>query len=328
MMDLKNLGERKIIELLTKRFDVMPNSKLQFTDDVSTIELGGGKLAILNVDMLVQSTDILPGMSYRQVARKAVVMTVSDFASKGVQPLGILTSLGLPSTMRKKDIEEIAYGLNAGAREYGSYVIGGDTNESKELIIDCMCFGITNEKHLMKRSGAKPGDILAVTGLFGDTTSAMKILLDDEKAPPELMNNLLEKVYLPQARLKEGLALAEVGAVTSSIDSSDGLAHSLRELSISSGVGFEIDVLPGSPSTLAFSSISGLEESQLIFYGGEEYEIVFTVPPKKWKKVEGAITSIGGKLIKIGKVNSSRNIIFKDKGKRRILGSSGWEHFQ
>ena len=118
-------------------------------------------------------------MSLWQAARKAIVMNVSDFASKGAQPTAALVALGLPREFMRKDIEEIARGLNAGAREYGAYVIGGDTGEASDLIISISLFGTAEKQALMLRNGAKPGDILAVTGFFGKSAAGLRLLKDN-----------------------------------------------------------------------------------------------------------------------------------------------------
>ena len=104
--------------------------------------------------MLVGKTDVPKNMSLWQAARKALVMNISDFASKGVQPQAALVALGLPRGLMQKDIEEIARGLNTGAREYGAYIIGGDTGEASDLIISVSLYGTAEKKALMLRNGA------------------------------------------------------------------------------------------------------------------------------------------------------------------------------
>ena len=114
------LGEREIIKIIQNHLDTMPKMPIQFGDDVSAYDLENGKLAVLKTDMLVGLTDVPPDMSLWQAARKAVVMNISDFAAKGVKPLTLLVSLGLPANISREEIEEIGKGLNAGAREYGA----------------------------------------------------------------------------------------------------------------------------------------------------------------------------------------------------------------
>jgi thiamine-monophosphate kinase len=306
----------------------MPNMPVPFGDDVSAIDIGNEKLAIIKTDMLVGKTDVPPGMTLQQAARKAVVMNISDLAAKGVQPLAILASIGVPRDLTAKDIEKIGKGLNEGAREYNAYVLGGDTNEASDLIISCTAFGICEKRHLMRRSGAKPGDIVAVTGLFGKASSGLKILLEHLFAPPKLRKELVRAVYVPHARLKEGLALAQTQAATASIDSSDGLAWSLHELSVSSNVGFLIDNLPVASEAKQFAKIHSLDPAELSLYGGEEYELLVTIKLRLWEKAKKAIEHVGASIIKIGVVTKEKKLLLKAEGKKVLIEARGWEHFK
>jgi len=180
----------------------------------------------------------------------------------------------------------------------------------------------------MRRSDAKPGDIVAVTGLLGKTSSGLKILLEGLAAPPKLREELVRAVYVPHARLKEGLALARTQAVTASIDSSDGLAWSLHELSVASNVGFLIDNLPVASEAKQFAKIHRLDPAELSLYGGEEYELLVTIKPRLWEKVEKAVEHVGGSLIKIGVVTKEKNLLLKAEGKTVPIEARGWEHFK
>jgi thiamine-monophosphate kinase len=324
----EELGERKIIKLILDCLDQMPNMPVPFGDDVSAIDIGNEKLAVIKTDMLVGKTDVPPGMTLQQAARKTVVMNISDLAAKGVQPLAILASIGVPRNLTIKDIQKIGKGLNEGAREYNTYVLGGDTNEASDLIINCLAFGICEKRHLIRRSGAKPGDIVAVTGLFGKTSSGLKILLEGFSAPPKLRKELVNAVYVPHTRLKEGLALAQTQAVTASIDSSDGLAWSLYELSVASNVGFLIDNLPVASETKQFAKIHRLDPTELSLYGGEEYELLVTIKPRLWNKAKKAVEHVEGSLIKIGVVTKEKKLLLKAEGKKVSIEARGWEHFK
>jgi len=328
MKTYKKLGERKIIEVIQSCLDIMPKMPIPFGDDVSAYDVGNGNLAVLKTDMLVDKTDVPPGMSLWQAARKAVVMNVSDFAAKGVKPLIMLVSLGLPRKLTRKDIEEIGEGLNAGARGYNAYIIGGDTNEASDLLISLSLFGIAKKNMLMLRSGAKPGDLVAVTGFFGKTSAGLKILIDGFKAPQKIRKTLVESVLMPHARLKEGLALSRTRAITASIDSSDGLAWSLHEIAKASNVGFLINRIPTAKEVERFATINELDQLELTLYGGEEYELVLTVKPRLWKKAEKAVEKVGGKLLPMGKVTAEKLVLLEIDGKRRVIEPRGWEHFK
>lgn len=306
----------------------MPEMPIPFGDDVSACDLGNGNLAVLKTDMLVGKTDVPMQMSLWQAARKAVVMNVSDFASKGVRPLVALASLGLPADMKRKDIEEIGSGLNAGAREYKTYVIGGDTNEASDLVISLSVFGTARREKVMLRSGAKAGDIVAVTGFFGRALAGLKIVTDKFEASGEIRRVLVDSVLMPRARLREGLTLSETGAVTASVDSSDGLAWSLHEISEASGVGFLIDNLPISDDVERFAEKNKLSSTELALYGGEEYELVVTVKPQMWEETEDAVQTVGGELLKIGTTTSETKNVLNTGGTRTVIEPRGWEHFK
>jgi len=324
----ETLGERKIIEIIQSRLDILPKMPIPFGDDVSAYDIGNSNLAVLKTDMLVDKTDVPPKMNLWQASRKAIIMNISDFAAKGVKPLVILVSLGLPRTMKKKDIEQIGTGLNAGAREYGAYIIGGDTNEASDLVISLSLFGMAKKDKLTLRSGAKPGNLVAVTGSFSKTAAGLKILLDDLKAPPKIRKILVDSVLMPHARLKEGLSLSRIKAVTAAIDSSDGLAWSLHEIAKASSVGFLIKKLPIAKEVEEFAEINRRDRLELTLYGGEEYELVLTIKPNLWRKAKKAVEKVGGKLLSVGRVTAERQVLLEIKGKRRVIEPRGWEHFK
>ena len=323
-----DLGERKIIETIITSLDKMPKMPLPFGDDASAIDIGNGRLAVVKTDMLVGKTDVPRGMTAWQAARKAVVMNISDLASKGVKPIAILASVGVPRNFLKKDIEGIGLGLNAGAREYGAYVIGGDTCETSELIICCVATGICLRRELVTRFGARPGDILAVTGTFGRTSAGLRILLDKLEAPSSLAKRLLEAVYMPKAQLRVGLALSKSDALTASIDSSDGLAVSLHQLRLMSRVGFTLTSLPIASEAAEYAKMHGLDPAELALYGGEEYELVVTINPKFLMKAKRSVSKVGGELIVIGRATKEGRVVRAVDERVEDIPFRGWEHFK
>jgi len=327
MPTVGEVGERGLIERMLKHITPMPGMPIPFWDDVMALSLGDGKAAVFNTDMLVWSTDIPRGMNHYQAARKAVIMNYSDLGAKGVQPQAFLSNLGIPRDTKADHVEEMAKGFEAGAREYDSYVIGGDTNEAPDIIISGVAFGVAQESKLIKRMGAKPGDILCTTAPFGNTASAFKILLENLEAPPSIQDKILESIYMPQARVKEGIALAESGTATSSMDSSDGLAISLYDLSRSSEVGFNVENLPVTPETVKFAEIHGIDPDRLALYGGEEYELVFTVDPDRLKDAVDALSKVGCNLQVLGIATEQKNIVLVRKGTEKPIKKGGWDHF-
>jgi thiamine-monophosphate kinase len=145
--------------------------------------------------------------------------------------------------------------------------------------------------------------------------------------PKKIEKPLIDAVYVPKARLKEGIALAETGVLTASIDSSDGLAWSLHELSVASNVGFRIDNVPLASEAVEFARIFGLNPLELGLYGGEEYELVVTVKPEFWDKAESAVEMLGSRLFRIGTVTKEKKLELKTGEGTLTIMPKGWEHF-
>jgi len=323
-MIAKEIGERGIIEIIRERLELPEEMVTPFGEDVSALDMGAGKLLVLKTDMLVGSTDIPRGMNYFQAARKAIIMNVSDFASKGMKPKAFMVSLGLPPEFGREEIEQLSLGLNSGAREYRTHLVGGDTGMARDVVIAVSGFGIGERPLLILRTGARPGDLLATTGEFGDTTAGLRALLEGVELPEQLKIGLQRKVLMPQARLVEGLAIAKMRAATASIDSSDGLAFSVHELSRMSKVGFTIAKPPISRGARRFAEITNSDPLDLALYGGEEYELVMTIRPHMWNKAKKAIPT----LLKIGAATEDREVVAKFNERTITVEPRGWEHFR
>lgn len=323
---LRELGELGVIQLMVRELGVNRRTVVGFGDDVSAVKISPGRVAVLKTDMFVGSTDLPPGMTMRQAAWKAVVANVSDLAAKGVRPFAGLAALGLPRKLTKADVRQIARGLSGAARVYGFPIVGGDTNESSDLTISIMLFAVADEKDLVLRAGAKEGDVVAVTGDFGSASAALRAVVDYGERPGVLHRDLYKALYSPRAQLELGVRLASSGALSSSIDSSDGLAWSLYQLSESSGLGILLDNVPVSRAACDFARCRGLSAVDLALYGGEEYELVVTVPSRMFLK---ALRAARGSLKRIGQVTGRFDGVRIMRGLREMrVRKAGWEHFR
>ncbi len=318
------LGEREVIHLLTGIYGKDSKLPLDYDDDVAAVPINPLTWMILKSDMLVASTDVPPGMKLWQAARKAVVATVSDFAAKGVRPQALMVSLGLPAAFGKKELEGIGRGLAKGCADYGCRIVGGDTGQSDDLAIDCIGAGVANPSRLMLRTGARPGDIVAVTGWFGKSAAGLRLLLSGKKASSPDDRRLVGAVLLPKARLGEGLLLAKAGVATSSIDSSDGLAWSLHEIARCSKVSIGLDRVPIAPEAESYGRRTGVSPVELALFGGEEYELVLTFKAKEFGRAKRLVPS----LIAIGRVGKGPPAVGANIGGRLVkVEPRGYEHF-
>jgi len=321
---MKSLTETQIIRVLTNQFSGQPGVPLGFDDDVSAIPLSPKIWIIVKTDMLVGSTDIPPGMTVQEAARKAVVATISDFAAKGIRPEALMVSLGLPAPAKKTTVQAIAHGLRQAAREYQCKIIGGDTNQADDLVIDILGVGFANPKTLVQRNGARPGDIIAVTGPFGKASAGLRILMTRGKKDQAIYPSLVKAVRQPKARLAEGIVLGKSHAATSSIDSSDGLAWSLHQIARSSKVGISLHTIPIAAEVETFAREHRLSSLELALYGGEEYELVVTIKPERFHDLKTRVPS----LTRIGIVEKQPLRVGASlEGKRIQIKEHGWQHF-
>lgn len=282
-------------------------------DDVALIDLGRTKrprLLAFKCDMLVGSTDIPPFMKPWQVARKSIVSCVSDFAAKGLTPSVCILSLGLPRSISLHTIKELTYGFRKASREFGINIMGGDTNHSNEFTIDCSMFGHSKLpiSTIPAQSGAKPGDVIVTSGVFGETAAGLKIALNNAMVKKQIKARYMSSVMLPKPRLKFGISLRKF--LSSSVDSSDGLASSLCRLAIKSNVDFNVEWIPIAPGIDEFASKNGIRSKELVMYGGEEFEIVGTIPLRRLSRARQIAASKGLKLIEMGKVSKGTGKVF------------------
>lgn len=326
-MLMKNIGlsEREIIAVLRAEFEIKPRLPLGFDDDVASYPIGKSRQLVVKTDMLVGRTDVPPGMTIRQAARKSVVATISDFAAKGVKPIVLMIGLGLTPPVKLRTVSEIARGLGEAAQEYGCRIIGGDTSETKDLIIDCVGLGLAGNGKIIPRNGAKPGDIVAVTGDFGKTTAGLQILNSKSKKEIGEYPTLVQAILRPTARLQVGLRLAKTGYVNGSIDSSDGLAWSLSEIARLSKVNIVIEKVPVAKAAEKFANVHRLDLEEMTFYGGEEYELVLAISKDRFDSMKDLVPG----LRKIGRVEKGPGKVSLVKNTGLVsIEPRGYQHFE
>jgi len=313
-----------VIRSIVGRAKKLPRGYSKIGDDIAVVPTKAGSL-VLKVDMLVEHTDMPVGMNYRQAARKAVAMCVSDFAAKGASPDSFVVSIGLKKGVSQGQVGALAAGFRDAEEEWDVLLVGGDTNEAKELVIDCAMVGFA--RHLVARSGAAPGDVLVVTGHFGYPPAGLRILEGSATATAEFGREARASVLDPTPSLKVGRALAPF--LTSAMDSSDGLARSLYTLAAESKVGFEVTELPAAKGVRSFAEANGLSAEELVFQGGEEYAIVGTIPRRQVPGARTAVRRAGGVLLEIGKTTPEpREVVLSSGRTRRLIRDAGWTHLR
>jgi len=292
-----------------------------------------GKSLVLNTDMFNATTDAPKQMNFYQMGLKSVLMNLSDLVVKGVKPEGIIVSLGLPNDLPIVNFKRLIDGIVDYSNKWTLNYLGGDLNTSKEIIINPTVFGFKNPKEIIYRKGIKPGDVLAINNKFGLTGGGLDILLQkganvkDFSKYREAINSVLE----PNDLGKEAYLLANNKLATASIDSSDGLSKTLKDLALSNpNLGFEIDFSDNLIHEIAreYSKEFSISLEKLIFEGGEEFIHLFAIEPNDFVKAQRLVKSKGGRLFNVGKAISDEKIYFLKKGKRFELKNQGYEHFK
>jgi thiamine-monophosphate kinase len=261
---------------------------------------------------------------------KCAAVNLSDIAAMGGAPRFCLTALGIPPALMVEDIREFYRGVYACLKKFGTALVGGDTCRSgKDFVITVTVLGEAGAKQVLSRSGARPGDGIFVTGTLGDSGAGFELLRSAERGArnrkPEC-RNLIEKHLKPFPRVAEGRKLALSGVASAMIDLSDGLSSDLAHICEESGVGAE--VFAGQiPLSRALRSLKTLRRPALEYAlsGGEDYELLFTVPPGKANKLK----TLGIAAKQIGAVTRGRSVVLiGEDGRKAPLRPSGYDHFR
>jgi len=297
------------------------------------IERDNLKDIVLNSDMFNAATDAPEQMSFYQMGRKSVLMNISDLVVKGVKPQGVIISLGLPENLKVIDFKCMIEGIIDYSKLWNINYLGGDLNKSKEIIINPTVFGFKDPKKIIYRKGLKPEDLVLINNKFGLTGVGFDIILNRKEKIEDFSkySRAIKSVLEPNDIGKEGIILANNQLATASIDSSDGLSKSLKDLLLSNPkMGFEIEFNENliHQDSIKYSKEYHISLENLVFNGGEEFIHLFTTNAKNFKAAQKFVKSMGGKLFKIGKVISEEKIYFLKEGKRIELKNQGYEHFK
>jgi thiamine-monophosphate kinase len=297
-------------------------------DDAALISGAPGYEMVLTCDWFLEGThfwrDKHPGDA---IGWKCLARAVSDIAAMGAAPRCFLLSLALPRELAGPWLEDFLGGLKRAAKRFGCSLAGGDTTERREVLINVTVVGEVRRGREVRRSGARPGDIIYVSGRLGEAELGLR-LLRERKRGSRTRELRLQKHLYPEPRLELGRWLSEKRMASAMMDLSDGLSSDLRRLCEASKVGalVKTDRIP----TVGVKNLgrrSRVGPLQLALHGGDDYELLFTVPKNKTERLP---CSIGGVAITpIGEVTREREVLVKDgTGRSRVLKPGGWDPFR
>ena len=341
---VSDVGEFGLIERLRDTLGVpdAPGLLAGIGDDAAVYRAGDGRAHVLTTDLLVEGVHF--DRTYtplRYLGWKALVASVSDVAAMNAEPRYATVALGLPNNVSVEQLEALYAGMADAAERYGFAVVGGDTTAAARLLVSVTLVGEAVEDSVVYRSGARPGDLLCVTGDLGSAAAGLRILLAGKKAheaggdgesEPGAQPDLREFAYVverhlyPQARLDRVRTWRERGVQPHAlIDISDGLASEVHHLCRASGTGAIVEggLLPMHLQTVLAAEQHGEAPEDLALYGGEDYELLFAISEAQAALLEDDTFAVVGQVVEAEEGVTLR----KPDGTVEALEARGFRHF-
>jgi thiamine-monophosphate kinase len=317
--------------LIAKLFAPLATSRNAFglKDDAATLPLRAGQDVVVTTDALVSGVHFLDADPADTVAQKALRVNLSDLAAKGAVPAGYLMALSLPPSVDMDWLRLFVRGLAVDQKQFGIALLGGDTTRTPgPLSIAITAFGYVPKGTMIRRSGAKPGDIVFVTGSIGDGAGGLAV----QKGAGKLLsravrNHLIHRYQVPQPRTAIGPLLR--GVARASLDVSDGLLADLGHIAETSKVRIVVEAA-AVPRSGALHALWGDNQDAIVraLTGGDDYEIAFTAPPRLEMKVMAAAAKSGVMVSRIGHVERGQGVLLRDAKRQAIpVPDKGWTHF-
>ncbi len=336
---LDQLGEFGLIDHLTKDFTISQKSTIKgIGDDAAILDYKDKKTAI-STDLLVEGVHFdLAYMPLKHLGYKAAMVNLSDIYSMNAVATQLTVSVAVSNRFPLEALEELYAGIELATKSYNVDLIGGDTTSSKTgLLISITALGAVAEKDITYRSGAKPNDLLVVSGDLGGAYMGLQVLERENEvfkvnpnSQPDLepYSYIIERQLKPEARkdIVEILKKLEVKP-TSMIDISDGLSSEILHLCKESSVGCDLyeDKIPLDPTVIAACEEFKMDSTLVALSGGEDYELLFTIDQKDFDKIKGNpnLTVIGHMTDK------SQGAHLVTRGETKIpLKAQGWNSFE
>jgi thiamine-monophosphate kinase len=298
---LSELGEFKLIEHLTKHFEINQKSTVKSIGDDAAILSFGDKETVISTDLLVEGVHFdLSYVPLKHLGYKAVMVNLSDICAMNAIPTQITVSIAVSNRFPLEALEELYAGITTAAKLYNVDVVGGDTTSSTSgLIISVTAIGYVEKDKAVFRSGAKPNDLLVVSGDIGGAYMGLQILEREKEvfkvnpnSQPDLSmySYIVERQLKPEAR-KDIISLLEQLDVkpTSMIDISDGLSSEVIHLCKQSNVGVDLyeTKIPLDPQVISTCEEFNIDSTTIALNGGEDYELLMTVSQEDYPKIKG-----------------------------------------
>ncbi len=319
---------------MTTEFEFIENIRTRFNltkigDDCAVLPKDSRTDLVITTDLLVEEIDFrLEWTKPEFIGHKALAVSLSDVAAMGAKPVWAMLSIGIPEAIWKTDfVEKFYVGFMNLAKKFNVEIVGGDVSKMPDkIVIDSIGAGEIKKGKAVLRSGAEIGDLIFVTGNLGGATAGLKLLENGERFENSKNKNLLLRQLAPNPQTEIGRFIGENKLATSMIDLSDGLSSDLMHICRASKVGAKIfaEKIPFYKNSLTTNSFD--EKLNFALSGGEDFELLFTVNPKKYFRLEKEFKKL--QFLNIGEITANAEIIeLIVSGKSVILEPKGFRHF-
>ena len=319
-MNIKDIGgEFALIKRITR--DVKDkNIHLGIGDDAAVLNING-KLLVITTDTLVENDHFsLKWFTPKQVGMKAIEINVSDIGAMGGKPKYALVSLVLRRDTPVKFVDELYKGMRQAGKKHGVEIIGGNITHGNELVIDIDMIGEVKKEELCLRSAAKPGDFILVSGDLGKSKAALNLFIKGKinKKNKNNFKKIIEAHTEPKAKFHKVKKFIKY--IDAMIDVSDGIASDVTRICEQSKTGAIIysDNIPIADETRRAAKLLGENALDYALYGGEDFELIFTVSEKNLRNVKGFL---------IGEITKKKGVRLYQKGKEKLITKHGYDHF-
>jgi len=344
-----DLGERALIEHIRTRVPPAPSwVAVGIGDDAAVLEPERNALDVLTTDSLVEGVHFDRAfVGAADIGYKALAVNVSDLVAMGATPRAALLSLVLPADTAAADVDALVAGLLDAAKQFRVALVGGNITRSPgPLVVGVTATGSVHRRRVLTRGAAKPGDEIYISGTLGAAAAGLEMLRAGgvvfgfsrtDRQPPEGPAeaghddeaNCTTRYLRPEPRARLGMLLGRNRAATACIDLSDGLGDAVRQVAQASGVGMTLDAaaIPVDDGAREWFERRGVDPLRAALAGGEDYELLWTVPKRSRGRFRGVSRLVGGlRLTRIGVATADRTIVVRGAGGDQPL-PEGFAHF-
>ncbi|MBA2354037.1 MAG: thiamine-phosphate kinase [Acidobacteria bacterium] len=347
---VEEVGERALIRWIAATLGVQTSADLVvgIGDDGAVVRARRNHVDVLTTDMLVEDVHFTRALSTPEdVGHRALHVNLSDVAAMGAEPRFALLSLGLPPSLEAAWVTRMVGALLASARASGVFLIGGNISRAPIIFVDVTVSGAAKPRHVLRRSGARPGDELYVSGAVGAAAAGLAWLQSQSRATRDTSGGdaapahgvlaehddvmaAVTRYRRPDARVALGVQVGRNKAASACMDTSDGLADALRQLAAASGIGVRVETaaVPVAPAVAQVAGMTGSDLSALIWSGGEDYELLFAVPRRARRRFLHATGRAGLPMVtRIGVCTRELDVLMVDQAGAGSALPDGFAHF-